>query len=145
MWLAAAGLVAAAIGLIWDLAFPINKNLWTSSYVMLTAGFGATFLALCYWIVDVRGWRAWTRPFVILGVNALTLFALSGLLAETLGKLRITLDDGRALSASGWLYAIFFEPIASPKNASLLYALAHLTLMLVVLWWMYRRRIFLRA
>jgi predicted acyltransferase len=143
--LAIAGVVATALGLLWDLVFPINKNLWTSSYVMLTAGLASMFLALCYWMIDVKGWRAWTKPFVILGVNALALFVLSALLVKTLSRIHITLDDGRAFTGAGWLYTTFFEPIASPKNASLLYALAHLALLFLVLWWMYRRRIFLKA
>ena len=143
--LALAGAGAIAAGFAWDVLFPINKSLWTSSYVMFSAGAAALFLALCYWAIDVKGWRWWTRPFVILGVNALALYALSSLLAGTLASIPVNLDGGRVASLSSLIYASAFEPLASPKNASLLYALANLAVLFVILLWMYRRRIFLRA
>lgn len=140
--LAVAGAAAIVIGLAWNTVFPINKSLWTSSYVMCTAGAAAMFLALCYWAIDVRKWRRGATPFVILGVNALALYALSGLLASTLGSVNV---PGSAESLQGWIYREGFAPLASPKNASLLYAMANLGVLFVVLLWMYRRRIFLRA
>jgi predicted acyltransferase len=144
-WLALAGTVAMGVGLLWDLVFPINKNLWTSSFVVFTGGAAAFVFACCYWIIDAKGWRGWTTPFVILGVNALALFILSGLFAKTIGRVRLTLDDGQTLSAARLVYVTMFQPIASPRNASLLYAFANLLLLFLVLWWMYRRKIILRA
>jgi predicted acyltransferase len=143
--LLAAGAAGVIAGYAWNTVFPINKALWTSSYVALTAGLAALLLAACYWTIDVRGWRWWTRPFVILGVNAITLYLLSGLLADTLGVVRVSAGDGQTTSLGGWLYANCFAPLAAPRNASLLYALAHLALLFVVLAWMYRRRLFLRV
>jgi len=143
--LAVAGAAAICAGLAWDSLFPINKSLWTSSYVMFSGGAAALLLALCYWTIDVKGWRSWTKPFVILGVNALALYALAALLASTLGSISIELDDGRAISLSGLIHASLFEPLASPKNASLLYALANLAVLFLILFGMYRQRIFLRA
>jgi predicted acyltransferase len=143
--LVAAGFAGVLAGYAWNAVFPINKALWTSSYVALTAGLAALLLAACYWIIDVRGWRWWTRPFVILGVNAITLYLLSGLLADTLGVVRVSAGDGQTTSLGGWLYANYFAPLAAPRNASLLYALAHLALLFLVLAWMYRRRLFLRV
>ena len=143
--LAVAGLGAVLIGLAWHTVFPINKALWTSSYVAFTAGCAALLLALCYWLLDVRGWRRGTSPLVILGVNAITLFVVSGLLVKTLALIRLAGPDGREISASRWLYVSFFVPLASPKNASLLYALANLAVLFTLLAWMYRRRLFLRV
>ena len=143
--LAAAGVTSMAVGEMWSIGFPINKNLWTSSYVMFTAGAAALFFALCYWIIDVKGWRGWTKPFVILGMNALALFALSALLVKTMARISITLDDGTSMSSSRLLYAEIFEPYLAPKNASLAYALANLAFLFLILLWMYRRRIFLKA
>lgn len=143
--LAVAGIVGLAIGQAWHVVFPINKNLWTSSYVVFTAGGAAVFLALCYWVVDVKGWRRLLQPFVVLGMNALALFALSALLVKTLARIRITTDDGQVLSASRWLYVSLLEPFFAPKNASLLYALLNLALLYLVLLWMYRRKLFLKA
>jgi predicted acyltransferase len=143
--LAAAGVAALALGLLWDLAFPINKNLWTSSYVMFSAGAGAITFAACYWALDVKGWRWWAKPFVILGTNAIALFALSGLLAKTLGLVKVAGSDGQPLSLGRYVYATVYAPIAAPRNASLLFALTHLAVMFLILSWMYRRRIFLKA
>lgn len=143
--LAAAGVAAIAIGEIWNVAFPINKNLWTSSYVMFTGGAAALFLALCYWTLDVKHWRAWSAPFVILGMNALALYAFSALLVKTMARITITTDAGVSMSSAQLVYSTFFEPYLAPRNASLAYALAHLALLFLVLLWMYRRKIFLKA
>ena len=143
--LAMGGGVAIAVGLAWGVVFPINKNIWTSSYAVFTAGAASLLLAACYWIIDVRGWRRWTTPLVVLGVNAITLFVASGLLVKTLALIRVAGDDGREMAVSRWIYLELFAPLASPKNASLLYALANLVVLYALLWWMYRRRMFLRV
>jgi predicted acyltransferase len=143
--LLAAGSAGIVVGRIWHLPFPINKNLWTSSYVMFAAGGAALLLAICYWAIDVRGWRGWTKPFVILGTNAITLFVFSGLLVKTLALIAVAGPDGQTVSVSRYVYLQYFVPLASAKNASLLYALANLVLLFALLAWMYRRRIFLRV
>jgi predicted acyltransferase len=143
--LALGGAAAVLIGLAWGSVFPINKNLWTSSYAFFTAGLGSLLLAACYWIVDVKGWRRWTTPLVILGVNAITLFVASGLLVETLGLFGVAGPDGSEIPVNRWVYLNWFTPFAAPKNASLLYAVANLVLLFALLAWMYRRRIYLRV
>jgi predicted acyltransferase len=143
--LSIAGGLLVAIGLAWNIVFPINKALWTSSYVAVTAGCAALLLALCYWLIDVRGWRRGTTPLVILGVNAITLFVVSGLLVKTLALIRVDGPDGREIGAGRWIYSTLFVPLASPRNASLLYALANLAVLFAPLAWMYRRRLFLRV
>jgi predicted acyltransferase len=142
--LAAAGVAGMAAGYAWHPWFPINKNIWTSSYVLFTAGAASLLLALCYWAIDIKGWRGWTRPFVILGSNAITLFVASGLLVKTLGLIRVD-DAGGPISIARYAYLHYFAPLAAPKNASLLYALANLAVMFALLAWMHRRRIFLRV
>jgi len=143
--LAVGGVVAMAVGLAWGVVFPINKALWTSSYAVFTGGFAALLLAACYWAIDIRSWRAWATPLVVLGSNAITLFMASGLLVKTLALIPVAGPDGRDISVSRWAYLHAFVPIASPKNASLLYALANLVLLYALLAWMYRRRLFLRV
>jgi predicted acyltransferase len=140
-----AGIVAAAIGQLWNLAFPINKSLWTSSYVWFTAGGAAILLSLCVWLIDVWGWKAWSKPFVILGLNAISLFVLSGLFAKSLGLIRIAGENGKQVALSAWLYRSWFAPLAAPRNASLLYAMTHLVLLFGVLYLLYRRKVFLKA
>jgi predicted acyltransferase len=143
--LAGGGAAALIVGLAWNTVFPINKNLWTSSYVFFTAGFAALLLAACYWVLDVKGWRRGTMPLVILGVNAITLFVVSGLLVKTLALIRLAGPNGRDIAVSTWAYLHWFVPLAQPKNASLLYSVANLAVLFGLLWWMYRRRIFLRV
>ena len=139
-----AAVVGMAVGYAWNPAFPINKNLWTSSYVLFTAGFACALLALCLWVIDVRGWRGWTKPFVVLGTNAITLFAASALLVKTLLWIKVPRDDGTSISLWGWSFAHAFKPFMDPYVASLAFALVNLAILYVLLAWMYGRRIFVR-
>jgi predicted acyltransferase len=143
--LAVAGIVGLVVGQVWDLAFPINKGLWTSSYVWFTAGAASLSLAVCFWLIDVRGWKSWSRPFVILGLNAITLFVGSGLLAKTLAFIKLPVEGGEVQSLKTIIYRTAFVPLASPINASLLYALANLAVMSALLYVMYRRGWFLKV
>jgi predicted acyltransferase len=140
-----AGVAGIAVGYAWHPLFPINKNLWTSSFVALTAGAACVALAACYWLIDIKGWRRWTAPFVILGSNAITLYVLSGVLAELLGWYTVRGADGREVTLGTWIFTTVLAPLAAPKSASLAYALANLVLLFVPLAWMYRRRLFLRV
>jgi len=143
--LLAGGAAALVAGLGWDSRFPINKNLWTSSFVLFTSGAATLTLATCYWIVDVRGARRLMRPFVVMGVNALVLFVVSGLLVKTLVTIRVSEADGTAVTVYRWIFVHLFAPLASPKNASLLFALAALLILYALLEVMYRKRWFLRV
>ena len=126
---------------MWSLAFPLNKSLWTSSYVWFTAGAAAVFLALCYALIDVRGWKAWAGRSSILGLNAIALFVLSGLGTKFLMNHKVTGPDGKPISLLSYSYAQWFAPLAEPINASLLFALANLAVLFVVLWVMDRKRL----
>lgn len=137
--------VGIAIGYAWNPFFPINKNLWTSSYVFFTAGAACLMLGFCYWSIDVRRWRGWTKPFVVLGTNAITLFAASALLVKTLLTINAGEVEGETVSLWSYLYARGFEPFFGPYLASLLFALANVAVLFALLAWMYRRRVFLRV
>jgi len=143
--LIAGGGAAIVMGLVWDRSFPINKSLWTSSYVLFTSGLASVVLGACYWLFDSQGKRAFLRPLIVLGTNALVLFAVSGLLVKTLLLFKVAGADGAIISVNRWLYITWFEPYASPKNASLLFALANLGVLYVLLEILYRRRWFLRV
>lgn len=144
-FLIAGGGAAMVMGLVWDRSFPINKNLWTSSYVLFTSGLASITLAMSYWLFDARGRQAWLRPLIVLGTNALVLFVASGLLVKTLLFFKVTGPDGVLISVNRWLYITAFEPFAAPKNASLLFALANLAVLYLLLEFLYRRRWFLRV
>jgi predicted acyltransferase len=127
------GLGGIVLGEIWHAWFPINKSLWTSSYALFTAGAALLALAACYWLVEMRGYRVWTRPFVVLGVNALALFFLSSLVARLLIVVKVQGAAG-PISLHGWLFGHLFVPWASAVNASLAFALAYLALWLGLMW-----------
>jgi predicted acyltransferase len=142
-WLLTWGLIGVLVGLVASVWLPINKNLWTSSYVLFTGGLAAACLAICYWLCDVGEsalMKQITEPFVALGRNAILLFVLSGLLAKTLIYLKW---PDPSLSLGGWLYATAFLPVASPYNASLLYAIANLALLFALLAVLHRKRVYL--
>jgi len=124
-----AGIVA---GELWGIWFPINKKLWTSSYVVFTAGCALVCVAICYWIIDIKLHRGrWTQPFLILGSNAITAYVISELL-------------GGWLSWKGYVFLRPLTPFTSPGMASLLHSLVVLALCFVPVWWMYRRKTFLK-
>ena len=135
-----AGVAAIVLGEVWHAWFPINKALWTSSYAVFTAGAALVTLAACYWLVEVRGYRGWARPFAVLGVNALALFFLSSLVARLLIVIKVRGDAG-LIPVHAWLFNHLFAPWASPLNASLAYAVAYLALWLGVLWLLDRYRV----
>jgi predicted acyltransferase len=147
--LLAGGVFCAALGQIMNLWFPINKNLWTSSYVMFTAGLALIFLAVCYWLVDLRGHRRAAFPFVVFGMNAIAVFALSGLAAKLIGLIKegVAQPDGtlKYVSLQNYYYERFFASWASPFNASLLFAIAFVALMYVPMYILYRKKIFLKV
>jgi len=142
--LAAAGAVLAALGLAWSAVEPVNKQLWTVSYVLVTGGLALGTLALCSWAVDIRGWKAGVRPAVVFGSNPLVVFLGSGLLVRTLGMIRIPAAHGGSQSLQRALYAGLLEPAAGPVWGSFLHAVLHVGFWLAVSWWLYRRRIFVR-
>lgn len=137
------GILALVAGLIADYWFPINKGLWSSSYVLFTGGFALHFLALCYWLIDIQGHKKWTKPFVILGMNALAVFVLSSLTAKLLYLIPIPAAWG-ATTIKGLIYNQVLLPVASPINASLLFAVLYLLFWTGVMTIFYRRKIFIK-
>ena len=135
-----AGSIGVVIGLMWHPLFPINKSLWTSSYVVFTAGMACLVLAACYWLIDVKGFTGWARPLVIFGVNAIAAFFLSGLFARLL-----TMIPAGGTTLKGFLYETLFTPFLSPVNASLAYAITFVMLWLGIMTVFYRYRIFLKV
>jgi predicted acyltransferase len=137
------GAVAMVIGRLLHPFFSINKNLWTSTFVIFTAGFAMVMLALCYWVVDVKGWKRWAKPFIVFGTNAITAYAVADLLA--IGSLDIHIRvSGRRTSLHGYIYSHFFATLAQPKNASVLFAVFFVVVSFLPILLLYRRRIFIK-
>ena len=137
------GLVLLTGGYVWDWFFPINKQIWTSSYVLFTGGLAMSMLALCYWVIDVRGHSRWAKPFVMYGMNAIAIYVLSGLLARLFIFIKVPVDDGQSLKT--FLYENVFAGIGPPEFSSMLFALTWVVGLLGVAWWMYRREIFIKV
>ena len=144
-WMFTIGILAITAGLIWDLFFPINKALWTSSYVLYAGGLATVALALCYWLIDVQGYRKGTRAFVVYGVNAITVFFLSGLIPRTLNMIKVNMPDGSEVGAQVWFYKTFLTPYFSPINASLAWAVIFILFWLLILWGMYKKNIIIKV
>ena len=140
-----AGAVCVMLGWIWNPFFPINKSLWTSSYVLFTGGLALQFLALCYWLIDIKGYRRWAWPFEVFGVNALALFVGTGLMVKLMGLIKLPREDGTQISSQGWIFQKFFLSWAQPINASLAYAIAFILLWLFLMWLLYRKQIFIKV
>jgi predicted acyltransferase len=140
-----AGAVGISLGALWGTVFPINKSLWTSSYTLFMAGLAAICLAICLWIVDVRGWKAWAAPFRWLGMNALAIFTLSLLATLLLLWVKIPGGDGRLRSLYSTIYRNLFDRFADPRLGSFLFALAFLSVFVALAGALYRRRIFLKV
>jgi len=135
------GVAGIGVGLCWGLWLPINKSLWTGSYAVFTAGVALIVLAACYWLIEIRGSRWWTRPFEVLGANALAVFFLSSLLAKLLIAARAAGPDGQSRPLQAVFFDAYFAPLASPALASLAWAVANVLLWLAVMWPLHRRNI----
>lgn len=144
-WLFSIGILALLAGLVWDLQFPINKSLWTSSFVLYTGGWATILLSLAYWMIDINGYKKFTRPFVVYGVNAITVFFLSGLMPRIMSMIKVEMPNGKVVGSQTWLYDTFIVPYFSPLNASLVYAVLFVLFWYVILWIMYKRNIIIKV
>ncbi len=134
----AVGAMLTTAGLMWNWVFPINKNLWTSSYVVFAAGLAMLALATTSWVIDIKGFRSWTRPFVTYGLNPLAAFLGSGAMARSTVRLHLEVG-GQSISVKEAIVTHGFASWLSPVNASLAYALAFVALWYLILLWLERR------
>jgi predicted acyltransferase len=139
-----AGAVCIIIGWCWNPFFPINKSLWTTSYVFFTGGLALQFLALCYFVVDIKQYQRWSTPFVVFGRNAITLFVGTGVMARLMGLIKLPWGE-RTISLQGWIFNKLFLSWAAPINASLAYAICFILLWLGLMWILYARKIFIKV
>ena len=144
-WMFVMGNALLFYGALMSLWLPINKNLWTSSYSVFMAGLAANAFAFCYWVIDVMGYRKWALPFRIYGMNAIIIFALSGLLGKTALIVKITESDGSRTSVWAYVFRHVFAPLAAPINASLIFALTYVALFFGLAFVMYRRKWFIKV
>jgi predicted acyltransferase len=138
------GLAGVAAGYAWHPWFPIYKPLWSSSYVLLMAGAACLVLALCWWLIEMRGWRAWAAPFLWLGSNAILVYALSSFMS----KLGFTIKfaaGAQITTPQNRIYSHWFASLANDQNASLLFALSYTAFWTLAAGVFYWRRIFVKV
>ena len=139
------GAIATSIGWLWDFIFPINKALWTSSYVLYTGGLAMVFLAILLWFIDVKGFKKWTSPFIHFGTNPLAIYMFSGIYVSAIIYLiQIPMASSEVLSGYDYLYSEVFVPIAGNMNGSLLFAIAHIIFFWLITYVLYKKKIFIK-
>jgi predicted acyltransferase len=141
----AAGAIGMVVGLMWNWSFPINKNLWTSSYVVFTAGMASVTLATVMWIVDYNQVKGWTKPFVVYGVNPIVAFVGSGVLARLIYTLWHVDYQGKSVAIQDAIYQSVFLPWLPERVASLAFAISFVLLWYGILLVLYRRKIILKV
>ncbi len=147
-WMAA-GLFAASaagisLGLIWNVWFPINKQLWTSSFVLYTAGWTLLILGIGYTVIEIKNWKkGWTYPWLVFGSNAIVAYVFSELLASTLFSIHLRYD-GNVASLQEVIYQKYFYSLGNPSLGSLLYSLTYVLVCMVPVAILYRKKIFVK-
>jgi predicted acyltransferase len=141
----AVGALGMVAGLMWNWAFPINKNLWTSSYVIFTAGMACVSLATVMWIVDYANVKGWTKPFVVFGVNPIVAFVGSGVLARLIYTLWHINYNGKSTAVQDAIYQSVFLPWLPARVASLAFALSFVLIWYGILTVLYRKNIILKV
>lgn len=134
------GLFGIILGWLWGQFFPINKSLWTSSYVIYTSGFALMILGVLLYIIDVLEYKKWTKIFVAFGTNPLFIFVLSGLWTKTILKLHWGDTNGYT-----GLFKNVFQPIAGDMNGSLLFAITHIIFFGIIAWILYKKKIIIKV
>jgi predicted acyltransferase len=141
-----AGILGLIAGAVWNIWFPINKNLWTSSFAVFSGGFALVFLAMLYWLLEIKQWRgAWTTPILVFGMNAIAGFVADSFVYGPGYTFTVKRPDGVTLSWHDAAQAKLVALGASPPNASLLYSLGAVLFCWMLLWFLWRKRIFLKV
>jgi predicted acyltransferase len=141
----AVGSIAMVAGLMWSWSFPINKNLWTSSYVLFTAGMAAVTIATCIWLIDVQRVTWWTKPFVVFGMNPILAFVGSGMMARLMASIIKVERGGQTVSLQRAIYDSAFASWLAPMNASLLYAVCFVGFWFLILTALHKKKVFLKV
>lgn len=142
------GIALVITGLIWNIIFPINKSLWSSSYVLYTAGIATLCLTLLYYIIDVFNYKKWTKFFLIWGVNPMIVFFFSGIIPRVLSSIKVQNPEVTAehINLQNFIYSYRIVPIFSnPLNASLAFALLYALLWSLILWVFYKNKLIFKV
>jgi predicted acyltransferase len=144
-WMFVTGNILTFAGIVMDWWLPINKNLWTSSYSVFMAGMALNMFAVCYWVIDVKGYKEWSKPLAIYGMNAITVFVLSGMIGRIVTMIKVTGASGTETTLKNYLFETVFLPLGTPINASLYFAIMWILMLYLIAWVMYKRKWFLKV
>ena len=139
-----AGNVLTVSGYVAGIWFPINKNLWSSSYVLFTGGMALVFLAMCYWYADIKGYRRLTTPWLVYGTNAIAVYYLSSLAIVPLMSKGFMLE-GEWISYWRYFYREMMAPIFGDFGGSAAVAVCYVLLWMALMYPLYRKRIFIKV
>jgi predicted acyltransferase len=142
--LAIAGSAGIVLGLIWDIVVPLNKILWSSSFMVFTAGWACLVFLLFYWVIEVRKLHKLAFPLIVYGMNAITLYVFTGLLVRWVMLSWKVNYNGAVTSLTGYFYKTFAS-MAGPTIGSLLYSIMIIFIGWLLCYWMYRRHLFLKV
>jgi predicted acyltransferase len=148
--LAAAAVVCLGLGYLWSMWFPLNKNLWTSSYVLVSAGWSLTLFALVYWAVEQQGWgkeglgKAVLWPWLVFGSNAIAAYMVSELLPGVIENLPFSVG-GHKTDALSWAHAHLLGVILDPGWRAFAYSVSYTAICFIPVWILYRKKIFLKV
>jgi predicted acyltransferase len=137
------GTAAAGLGYLWSLVFPINKPLWTSSYVLYTAGLAMCVFAVIYMITDVLKFQVWGSFFLVFGTNSLFAYFLAGIWTKLMLFIKISSGDEK-ISFYGWFYSNVCVPVAGNLNGSFMFAVIQMLLIWSLALVLYRKKIMIR-
>ncbi|RTY84764.1 DUF5009 domain-containing protein [Flavobacterium sp. ZB4P23] len=142
------GIALLITGLLWSIVFPINKSLWTSSYVLYAAGIATICLTLLYWIIDVLNYKKCIKLFLIWGVNPMIVFFFSGIIPRVLSSIKIQNPEisTEQINLQNLIYNLCIVPIfKNPLNASLAYALTYAVFWSLILWFFYKNKLIFKV
>ncbi len=140
----AAGIILTSAGLLLHPLFPINKQLWTSTFVVFTAGMALLVFGACFLLIEIWNLKKWATPFLVFGTNAIAVFAGSTFMVKVLMMIKIS-DGGKIVNPMGYLYAHVLSPLAGPYLGSLIYPVLLILLWLLIISPLYKRKIFIRV
>lgn len=137
------GAISLMAGFLWDYAFPINKSLWSASYVLVTCGLASLLLGVLMWLIDVMGKAKWFMPFESFGVNPMFIFVLSGVLAILMANIRFGVG-GETFSVWGFYYKRIMQPVFGELGGSLACAIGYDALLWCIAYPLYKKRIYIK-
>ncbi len=143
-WVFIIGVLSVAVGYGWNIVFPINKTLWTSSYVLVTGGWACIFLSLIFYLTDIKKINRWGQPFIFFGANSITVYFLSEFITKNFYLIQFQ-SGGNIISVHEWLYSFFQSPSIPEELSSLLFALSSVFFYFLIAYYLYKKKIFIKV